>query len=169
MKTNEMILSVIKNYSSWLNKTLYNNEKPMIVELTEKKYKLIYNNFDINVICFDLDKQYGFCFDWIGKEGKLHREDGAATEYWAGSEDCLFRPYNHYFYLNGKMICQDPDLEKEIKEEKSIVILEKEKVSSLFWRTKYLTKNELIEVYLLDSLYQKFIVKRLYNLRIDSK
>jgi len=171
MKIDKIILSFIGNYKSWLGKTLYRNEEPEIVQLQERNYKLIYKNFDINILCYQLGSvnQYGFRFEWSKKNGKLHREDGPAVECWSGVMNQFFEPYNHYYYLNDKLIHKDTKSHVEIEENKDWVILEKERFSSLFWKIKYLTSNELKEEYVFDLSYRTLANKRLYNLKIDSK
>ena len=81
----------------------------------------------------------------------------------------FFEPYNHYYYLNDKLIHKDTKSHVEIEENKDWVILEKERFSSLFWKIKYLTSNELKEEYVFDLSYRTLANKRLYNLKIDSK
>lgn len=166
-----MALTVISNYKTWLGKTLYNNEEPTFKQIEKSTFKLNYKEFDILITFFEVTENtcYGICFEWLNKAGKLHREEGPAVEYWYGALNGPFNVCRNYYYLNGDNIPSYNKSDIEIEDDEDLVILEKEMVSPLFWKVKYLTSNEIKEEYIFNLTEQILVNNRLCYLKMDSK
>lgn len=154
-------------YRDWLQKNFYLDDKDCFVNTGTDVIILNLKNGDY--VNFSFIRNNEFYVYWYNKNFLLHREDGPAMEFWSKNQenDKFELRYLKYALKNEFIDSNLNDIHSSQNNE--FVELDREKISSLFWKVKCLTSAEIKDEYLFNPPEKLLIETKLFGLSVDSK